>query len=94
MATTKVTLNSAGMAELLRSAEVAACLHGLGSKVLDAAKSSAPVRSGTYKASLGIREVHHPSRVVVQVYAGASYAMIVEARSGTLTAALDAAGRA
>ena len=87
----KVRLNRGGMRELLSSPGLVADLAARGARVAAAAQSSAPVESGTYQASIHVETVQHPSRTVAQVVADVDYAMTVEANTGNLLRALDAA---
>ena len=91
MATAKVRLNSAGMKALLNSAGVRAELTRRAGPVLAAAQASAPVDSGAYRAGLHI-EQHTTDRAVVRVKGGSDHDLVVEARTGNLARALDAAG--
>lgn len=62
-------------------------------QVLAKAEASAPVDTGAYRDSLHIEHVT-TDRAVVRVVAGTDHAWIVEARTGNLARALDAAGGA
>lgn len=66
---------------------VKALMRGEAEKVLSRARSSAPVVSGAYKASLHITTTKH-DRLVTRVVASVPYAVDVEARHGTLSQAL------
>lgn len=61
------------------------------SRTLSAARSNAPVATGAYRASLHV-ETTHTDRVVKRVRSNLPYALVVEARKGVLSRALDAAG--
>ena len=87
----RVRLNSAGMRALLKDPGVRADLVARGERVAAAARASAPVESGAYRASIGVTVDDHPSRVAVHVGASVPYGMEVEADHGTLSRALDAA---
>lgn len=87
----KVKLNTAGIGELLKSAPLRSDLTARMERVLSAAKSGAPVASGTYRDSLRIEQAT-TDRAVVHVVSDVSYAMAVEARTGNLARALDQAG--
>ena len=87
----KVRLNRGGMRELLSSPGLVADLAARGARVAAAAQSSAPVDSGAYQASIHTETVQHPTRTVVRVVADVDYAMKVEADTGNLLRALDAA---
>jgi hypothetical protein len=66
-------------------------LEARAAAVASAAKSSAPVDSGDYQASIHV-ETAHTDRMVKRVVADVSYAMVVEADTGNMARALDAAG--
>ena len=89
MASTRIKLNSAGIAALLKSADVRADLTARGERVLSSAQSSAPVASGAYRASLRVIQ-DTTDRAVVRVAANVPHAYVVEANHGTLARALDA----
>lgn len=93
MASSGVTikLKSRGMKELLSSRAVERQLTELAEKVKARGKATAPVRTGAYRDSIHVESVQHPSRVVVRVKAGVSYGWAVEAMTGNLARALDAA---
>lgn len=86
----RVNLDHAGMAAMLKSAPVRAELTRRGARVLAAAKSSAPVDTGDYKAGLHLEE-DTTDRAVVRVVADDWKSAIVEASTGNLGRALDAA---
>ena len=77
--------------QILKSDEVRAFITERAERVLAAAQSSAPVASGTYRASLHI-EQDTTDRAVARVVADVPYAMVVEADTGNLARAIDAAG--
>lgn len=86
----KVILNRRGIGSVLLSRTVRDDLTDRAGRVLSRAQASAPVASGAYKASLRI-EQDTTDRAVVRVVAGVPYAMVVEADTGNLSRALDAA---
>jgi LDH2 family malate/lactate/ureidoglycolate dehydrogenase len=97
MATTiRITFNNAEFRRILKSAGVRAELSRRMARVLQQAKASAPVgggtdeHAGTYRDSLEQRSITS-DRAVEIVASDVPYAMIVEARHGTLARALDAA---
>lgn len=90
MASTRVKLTN-GMAQLLRDDGVRAMLHRHAEPVLSAAIAGAPVQTGAYRDSLRIMD-GTTDRAVVRVGAGVAYAAVVEASTGNLARALDAAG--
>jgi RNA-splicing ligase RtcB len=94
MANVRIELNRAGIRELLKSPEVAAELHRRAERVASAARASAPVATGAYLASIEVVDEVHKDRVVSRVYAKAPYSMTVEANTGNLARALDAASGA
>lgn len=89
----RITLNHRGVDELLKSSDVRDELTTRADRALTAARASAPVATGSYRASLHI-EHDTTDRAVVRVVASVPYAINVEADTGTLARALDAAGGA
>lgn len=87
----KVQLKSAGMRELLNSAGVRADLTRRAGSVLARAEASAPVETGQYRDGLHIVQAT-TDRAVTRVASSAPHAWAVEARTGNLARALDAAG--
>jgi hypothetical protein len=59
-------------------------------RVLSDAQMHAPVKTGAYRDSLKVETVH-TDRMVKRVSSDVDYALIVEARTGTLARSLDAA---
>ena len=94
MANLKVKLNSPGMVEMMKSEKVAAELHRIAERAAAAARASAPVKTGAYLAGIEVVDEVHKDRVVSRVYAKDSKSILVEANSGNLARALDAAGGA
>lgn len=90
MASVRFRLKSSGMQDLLTSSEVRDDLTDRAARVLSAAKSSAPVASGTYRDSLRIVQ-DTTDRAVVRVVSDVEYAPAVQAKTGNLSRALDAA---
>ena len=82
-------LNSRGIADVLNSSKVRADLTSRAEAVLSAAQASAPVDTGDYKASLHIEQAT-TDRAVVRVVSDVPHVMIVEAKTGNLSRALDA----
>ena len=91
MGLSKFSLNHGGMAALLKSSGVRSFVTSRADAVLSAAESSAPVDTGAYRSSLHIEQAT-TDRAVVRVVADVSYALVVEAETGNLSRALDAAG--
>jgi len=87
----QVKLNHAGMAELLKSAEVRAILTPRAERALAAAKADPHDDTYDYENSLHIQN-DTTDRAVVRVVAGDRKGHILEARYGILARALDAAG--
>lgn len=58
--------------------------------VASAARANAAVDSGEYRDSIHV-ETDHTDRMVKRVVADAPHSLVVEARDGTLSTALDAA---
>lgn len=92
MALVKFVGNRVGYSEILHSAAMNAMLQGKGEAVASAARQSAPVDTGEYRASILVRVVDHPTRSVAQVYSDDDKAQVIESRTGNLARALDAAG--
>lgn len=78
-------------AEILNSAKTRAEMTEKAEKVLAEARANAPVDSGAYQASLTVEQAT-TDRAVARVVANVPYALDVEARTGNLARALDAAG--
>lgn len=91
MARPRVVRNSAGIRALLRDPGVRAMLAAHADRVASAAKSSAPVDTGEYLASIH-RESVTTDRAVERVVADAPHAALVESRTGNLARALGASG--
>lgn len=91
MALAKVRLNHRGVEEVLRSSGVESDLMARAERVASAAEASAPVKSGEYKDSVIAFTEMHSDRVVAHVSVGVRYGMLVEANTGNLARALDAA---
>lgn len=86
----RVRLLSRGMRDLLASPEVREALTQKAEAVADTARASAPVASGAYRDSIRV-EQDTTDRAAVRVIADVPHALIVEANTGTLARALDAA---
>lgn len=91
MGKAKVELRSTGVRALLNDSGVRAFLAGKADAVAAAARSSAPVDSGEYQASIH-RVSATTDRAVERVVASAPHALGVEARTGNLARAMNAAG--
>lgn len=89
----KVKLRSAGMRALLNDPGVRDELRRRAERVADAARSSAPVESGEYRDSITVWDAT-TDRAVVRVGTTADHGLVVEAKTGNLARALDAAGGA
>ena len=90
MAGSRVVLNHAGMAAMLRSRSVQDEMVRRAELVAAAARASAPVRTGAYKASIHVERAT-TDRSVARVVSSDRKAPIIEARLGILARALDAA---
>ena len=91
MARARIQLDSDGIEELLHSDSVRAELTARAERALAQAQSTAPVATGDYRDSLHIEQAT-TDRAVVRVVADVPYAWAVEAETGNLSRALDAAG--
>jgi hypothetical protein len=91
MARTKVTINHAGMKELLHEAGVLARLTEAARPVLAAAQADPHDDTGDYERGLHIEPHVEAGRVTVRVVSGDWKGHILEARYGILKRALDSA---
>lgn len=91
MAGVRVKLNNAGIRQVLQSPEVAAELQARAERVAEAARVSAPRASGEYANSIEVVMDQHADRAVAHVVAKAPHSLLVEANTGNLARALDAA---
>lgn len=91
MGLAKFSLNHGGMGALLKSEGVRSFVTSRAERVLDAAKSSAPVDTGAYRDGLHIIQAT-TDRAVVRVAGSTDHDLVVEAKTGNLARALDAAG--
>ena len=89
----RVTLNHGGMRALLNDAGVRADLTRRMGPVLGEAVASARVATGAYRDSLRIEQAT-TDRAVVRVVADVPHSFVVQASTGNLARALDAAGGA
>ena len=80
-----------GMGALLKGAGARAAVEPAVAATLAKAQADAPVDTGAYRDSLHIEWVV-TDRIVGRVVAGTDHAMLVEAHTGNLARALDAAG--
>lgn len=90
MARPRVELISSGVRQLLSDPGVTAEVERLAGQVLARARADAPSESGALRASLQIRTMNE-DRVVVAVGSPLGYALRINAATGFLTRALDAA---
>ena len=91
MSLAKFIFKGSGVEDILKSNDTRSLLTDKAESVLSAAQSSAPVVTGNYLASLKIVQ-DTTDRAVARVTATAPHAHLVEAQSGVLARALDAAG--
>lgn len=90
MSRTRVSLNRRGMAQLLKSDMARDAIESPVERAAAKARADAPVDSGDYKASIEV-VWGETDRVVGRVVADIKYAAKVEADTGNLARALDAA---
>jgi hypothetical protein len=90
MAKVKVVLDHSGIAELLVDPGVRADLTVRAERVLEHGRSHAPVETGEYRDGLHIEQAT-TDRASVRVAGSTNHDWIVEARTGNLARALDAA---
>lgn len=83
--------NAAGYREFLHSAPLSAEMRRRAEAVAASAQAAAPKESGAYANSITVVVEQHPSRVVAHVQSDVPYAATIEARTGNLARALDAA---
>lgn len=86
----RTRLISSGMQQLLEFPEVRALLTAKAEIVASAARASAPVDTGAYRDSIRV-EQDTTDRVAVRVGSYVFYGIMVEANTGNLVRALDAA---
>lgn len=92
MARPRVRLDSRAVQQALTSNEVVAALDEVAQRILEDAKSRAPVSTGAYRDSLKI--VHDiTDRSVVRIIADIDYGLAVEAKEAVLGVALNANSR-
>lgn len=89
--TVKVVLISAGMRDLLNDPGIAADMRRRAERGAEAARGSAEVETGTYRDSITAWSAT-TDRAVGRFGSDVDYADIVEANTGNLARALDAAG--
>lgn len=87
----RFVLNRRGVRQLLNSDGTRSIITIRAERVLNRARSSAPVATGAYRASLHLVQAS-TDRAVTRVTADADHALVVEARTGNLARALDGAG--
>lgn len=91
MALAKVNLNHAEIQSYLDGEHgVEQALDAAAERAAEAARSSAPVASDAYRDSIHV-ETDHTDRMVKRVVADVDYALVVEANTGNMARALDAA---
>jgi len=86
----KVELHSAGVIELLKDPGVLADLVERAERVLAAAQASSPVETGAYQEGLEVRS-RIEGRAVARVVSTVPYGLKVEASTGHMARALNAA---
>lgn len=89
----RIKVNERAVESLKAIPEVGDHLRDLAESVLDRARSTAPVKSGAYRASLRVEDDVVDDAQVARVVADVPYAIYVEADTGTLARALDAAAQ-
>jgi hypothetical protein len=91
VAKVEIKLDHHGMASLLKSGGVQSELRSRAERVAEAARASAPVETGEYRDAIAVAD-DTTDRAVVRVGSTAPHAFIVEAATGNMARALDAAG--
>lgn len=96
MARPRVELNRGGVRAVLSDPGVQAELDRRAADVAAAARATAPVDTGQYRDSIRVESGPSPidGRARATVVATAPHALLVEARTGNLARALNAAGGA
>ena len=89
----KVVLDHGGMRALLNDPGVRAELHARAERVAAQARSTAPVDTGDYRDGIAVWD-DTTDRAVVRVGSRDRKAPLVEAKTGNMARALDAAGGA
>lgn len=79
--------------EVLNSAAVTSIVQAKAEAVASAARASAPVDTGAYRASIRVEMVRGKNRVIGKVVAASDHGMVVESKHGTLGRALGAVNR-
>ena len=89
---TRVVIHDAAIAGLVGEPGVKADNYQRAERVLEQARSTAPVASGEYRAKLHIEKAAGANGAeVLRITAGTDHDIYVEADTGNLTRALDAA---
>lgn len=73
--------------EVLNSPQVRASVDLAAEKVMEVARSTAPVDTGTYRDSIHVEHEQGAHRQIAQVVADAPYSIFVEATTGNLARA-------
>lgn len=84
----RVDFNEEFFRDIGTAPELVTIERGIAQRVLEEAVASAPKRSGDYARSLSIEVERHTYRDTVQVVSSDPFAMLVEAKHGTLARAL------
>lgn len=87
----RIRVNQRGIEALKGLPAIGDAMHQKAEPVLAAAEAGAPVLTGAYKSSLRIVDDVVDGVRVARVVAGVPYAVFVEAETGNLSRALDAA---
>lgn len=87
----RITLNHAGMRQLLNGADMARDMLRRAQRVASVARAGAPVDTGEYRDSIRA-EVVHTDRAVGRVVSDTDHTLVVEAKTRNLGRSLDAAG--
>ena len=87
----RVQLRSPGMQALLKDPGLAADLRRRAEAVAARARANAPVDEGDFRDSITVQS-DTTDRAVARVVSSDPKARVVEARTGVMSAALDAAG--
>lgn len=91
MARPVVRISAGGARAVLRAPGVVARLDAMGERVAERARMTAPVDTGAYRDGITVWS-DVTDRAVTRVGSTAPHARLVEANTGNLARALDAAG--
>ena len=83
-----LTLNDAGIRDILRSGGVSSAVESETESLAGRARSGAPVESNEYKSGIGVEMSSTRTRARGRVVASAPHSTVVESRTGNLKRAI------